>query len=36
MHFSFTQNPLSLEMSGPWLCEVDLQAVWKEKKETKF
>lgn len=34
MHFSFTQNPLSLEMSGPRVCVVNLQAV-KNKKDTR-
>lgn len=29
MHFSFTQNPLSLEMSGLWVCVANLQAVRK-------
>lgn len=27
MHFSFTRNPLSLEMSGWWVCVVNLQAI---------
>ena len=34
MHFSFTQNPLSLEMSGRWVCVVNLQAVQKKHKKT--
>lgn len=34
MHFSFTRNPLSLEMSGPRVCVVNLQAD-KNKKDTR-